>query len=105
MQPAKSWPKVPLCVLFRRRRATDMNAQTFLTSRETRSTASSSSLLVPPAPSLSAGERIITIASLSIRIAEECIAEAFSQALRRETGHSVLLIHLQSAYAPVTLTD
>ncbi|HUR44450.1 MAG TPA: patatin-like phospholipase family protein, partial [Candidatus Saccharimonadales bacterium] len=50
-------------------------------------------------------ERVITLASLSNRIPDGFIAEAFSQALYEITGKSALLIHLELAESPFTLRD
>jgi NTE family protein len=89
-----------------------MNVQSYLNSPEW-----GSRRAVPPAAAFSTTrftlpqhqerprERIITLASLSSRIADSFIAEAFSQALHEIGGKSVLLVHLEAHDAPFTLRD
>ncbi|MDB6032849.1 MAG: hypothetical protein JWM16_3187 [Verrucomicrobiales bacterium] len=89
-----------------------MNVQSYLNSPEWGSRRSA-----PPAAAFSTTrftlpqhqerprERIITLASLSSRIADSFIAEAFSQALHEIGGKSVLLVHLEAHDVPFTLRD
>ena len=52
-----------------------------------------------------APEPIVTLASLSARIADRFIAETFSEALHTQTGRSVLLISLEAGAARFSLRD
>jgi hypothetical protein len=59
---------------------------------------SRSSLLQAQTP-----DRVVTLTALSDRVPTQFISETFSHSLRAETGGSVLLIHLDSAGAKLTL--
>jgi len=50
-------------------------------------------------------DRVITVASLSQRIADAFIAQTLARTLHAETGCSVLLVHLDVTEARVCLTD
>src|SRR5438552_12597563 len=58
-----------------------------------------------PMPSNRPLDRVVTIASLSRRIAGRYICETLARALHSETGGSVLLIDLEMADGRVPLSD
>jgi NTE family protein len=84
-----------------------MNAQAKVVSPELdrRSVPSVSTTSRSQLSPLARPERVVTLASLSHRIADGYIAEAVAQTLHAETGASVLLVHLQLSEASVTLQD
>lgn len=57
------------------------------------------------APPVPRPNTVVTLASLSGRVPDTFICETFSQALRAETGKSVLLLHLQREPGRLTLSD
>ncbi len=56
-------------------------------------------------PSLRPADRVVTLASLSRRIADRFISETLAQALNVETGGSVLLIHLEMSEGRTSLQE
>jgi NTE family protein len=50
-------------------------------------------------------DRVVLMAALSERIPDRFIGEAFAHTLRAETGHTVLVIHLEAAGAKLSMAD
>src|SRR5262245_27469314 len=58
----------------------------------------------PVLPPLKA-DRVVLMAALSERIPDRFITEAFAHTLRAETGHTVMVIHLEGAGARLSMAD